>query len=74
MTDFYETWKGIAFKLSRSERWCRYMARRPEDPLPIFKVGGIVRLTEADLGDWLSRQRTKSMAAKVSPPNLQLIA
>ena len=74
MNDFYETWKGIAYKLARSERWCRYMARRDEDPLPVFKVGGIVRLNENDLCDWLSRQRAASMPARVSLPNLALIA
>lgn len=74
MDNFYETWKGIAYKLSRSERWCRYMARRAEDPLPVFKVGGIVRLNGPDLDDWLSRQRTRSMATHVVAANLQLIA
>ena len=74
MTDFYETWKGIAYKLSRSERWCRYMSRRPEDPLPVFKVGGIVRLNEPDLHDWLFRQRSKSLPAREAQPNLLLIA
>lgn len=74
MSDFYETWKGIAAKLSRSERWCRYMARRAEDPLPVFKVGGIVRLNEADLHEWLFRQRSKSVRTPLASPNLQLIA
>jgi hypothetical protein len=74
MDDFYETWKGIAHKLARSERWCRYMARREEDPLPVFKVGGIVRLNGGDLNDWLSRQRTRSMATQRVATNLQLIA
>jgi len=55
MSNFVETWKGIATALGRSERWCRYMARRGQDPLPVFKVGGIV------LEDWLSRQRDRSM-------------
>ena len=40
MSNFVETWKGIATALGRSERWCRYMARRGSDPLPVFKVGG----------------------------------
>jgi hypothetical protein len=61
MSNFVETWKGIAHALGRSERWCRYMARRTSDPLPVFKVGGIVRLTAADLNDWLSRQRATSL-------------
>lgn len=74
MDDYFETWKGIAHKLARSERWCRYTARREEDPLPVFKVGGIVRLNGRDLNDWLSRQRTRTMATPVSSPNLQLMA
>jgi hypothetical protein len=61
MMNFVETWKGIATALGRSERWCRYMARRAGDPLPVFKVGGIVRLNNNDLEDWLSRQRDRSM-------------
>ena len=60
MGAFVETWKGIAFAVNRSERWCRYMARRAGDPLPVFKVGGIVRLNKADLDMWLARQRTRS--------------
>jgi hypothetical protein len=62
MNNFVETWKGIAFALGRSERWCRYMARRGDDPLPVFKVGGIVRLNSDDLEGWLSRQRSRSIA------------
>ena len=54
MSNFVETWKGIATALGRSERWCRYMARRGADPLPVFKVGGIVRLNSNDLEDWLA--------------------
>jgi hypothetical protein len=61
MSNFVETWKGIATALGRSERWCRYMARRAGDPLPVFKVGGIVRLNSSDLEDWLTRQRASSI-------------
>ena len=68
MSNFVETWKGIATALGRSERWCRYMARRAADPLPVFKVGGIVRLNSTDLEDWLTRQRDRSM--RVPSPNL----
>ena len=57
MGSFTETWKGIAAMVHRSERWCRYMARRAHDPLPVFKVGGIVRMNAADLEAWLERQR-----------------
>jgi hypothetical protein len=65
MSNFVETWKGIATALGRSERWCRYMARRAGDPLPVFKVGGIVRLNSGDLEDWLGRQRDRSMRVPV---------
>jgi hypothetical protein len=61
MSNYVETWKGIAHALGRSERWCRYMARRTNDALPVFKVGGIVRLNAEDLTDWLSRQRDRSL-------------
>ena len=62
MSDFVETWKGIAYAMGRSERWCRYMARRTEDPLPVFKVGGIVRLNQEDLEAWIGRERQRTMA------------
>jgi hypothetical protein len=67
MSNFVETWKGIATALGRSERWCRYMARRAGDPLPVFKVGGIVRLNTSDLEDWLVRQRDRSMRIPGTP-------
>lgn len=68
MSNFVETWKGIATALGRSERWCRYMARRGSDPLPVFKVGGIVRLNGPDLEDWLARQRERSITtARIAP-------
>ena len=74
MSKYVETWKGIAYTLGRSERWCRYMARREQDPLPVFKVGGIVRLNSEDLEDWLGRQRTRSIATARPSTPLQLIA
>jgi hypothetical protein len=76
---YVETWKGIAHALGRSERWCRYMARRAEDPLPVFKVGGIVRLNGDDLALWLSRQRDRTLVTSrplvaESESRLKLIA
>jgi hypothetical protein len=53
------------------------MARREADPLPVFKVGGIVRLNGDDLADWLSRQRDRTVARtiEVEPERrFQLIA
>ena len=76
MSNYVETWKGIAYSLDRSERWCRYMAQRVEDPLPVFKIGGIVRLNTEDLQDWLLRQRERSLPARRSTEqrSLTLIA
>ena len=44
------------------------MARRAGDPLPVFKVGGIVRLNSTDLEDWLTRQRDRSMRVPTGLP------
>jgi hypothetical protein len=63
MVSYVETWKGIAFAVGRSERWCRYMARRGQDPLPVFKIGGIVRMNQPDLDAWIDRQRLMFSAA-----------
>ena len=77
-TTYVETWKSIAHSLGRSERWCRYMAQRPQEPLPVFKVGGIVRLNQLDLEEWLGRQRNRTLARPVAEalgaPALKLIA
>ena len=64
MSNYVETWKGIAAMVNRSERWCRYMARRPQDPLPVFKVGGIVRMTQEDLDAWLLRQQQQTSVVR----------
>ena len=58
---YFETWKGIGRAIGRSERWCRYMTHRA-DPLPVFKVGGMVRLDAKDLEAWLSRERFRTIA------------
>ena len=70
-TDFVETWKSIAQAVGRSERWCRYMAQRPHSPLPVFKVGGIVRLNLRDYEAWIAAQRA---APSVAFPPLGLVA
>ena len=64
MSNYVETWKGIAAMVNRSERWCRYMARRGQDPLPVFKVGGIVRMTQDDLDAWLLRQQQQTSVVR----------
>lgn len=54
-----ETWRAIAYVLGRSERWCRYMSVRDPDRLPVFKIGGIVRLNVADWEEWVTRQQRR---------------
>lgn len=61
MATYVETWKEIGNALGRSERWCRYMAGRGQDPLPVHKLGGITRLNLSDLEGWLQRQRNRSV-------------
>jgi len=72
MSNFVETWKAIAFAMGRSERWCRYMAQHPETPLPVFKVGGIVRLNLADRDLWLAqaREATQARSLVIAGPGL----
>jgi len=65
-TTYVETWKAIGRVLGRSERWCRYMVRSA-DPLPVYKVGGIVRLNASDLEIWVARQRDRTIARDVDP-------
>jgi hypothetical protein len=54
------------------------MSRKDADPLPVFKVGGIVRLNQDDLDDWLIRQRARTIVNPVRTDEreqrLQLIA
>jgi len=51
------------------------MARRTSDALPVFKVGGIVRLNMIDLEDWLSRQRDRSLGNMAAfRDDLELVA
>jgi hypothetical protein len=78
MSAFFETWKGIADAMGRSERWCRYMARRTVNPLPVYKMGGIVRINESDRNDWLLREQHRPIVmaplAVSAAPALRLIA
>ena len=73
MSAFFETWKGIADVMGRSERWCRYMARRTVNPLPVYKMGGIVRMNEPDRNDWLLREQHRPQPL-VSPVMVEPLA
>lgn len=64
--EYIETWKAIAFEMGRSERWCRYMSVHPNHPLPVFKVGGIVRILHSDLNKWLEEQRMQLLRPLVA--------
>jgi hypothetical protein len=50
--EYVETWKCIAAKIGRSERWCRYTSTRVELPLPVCAFGGNVRLYLDDYEAW----------------------
>jgi hypothetical protein len=76
MATYVETWKGIGLALGRSERWCRYMAQREQDPLPVVKVGGIVRLYLVERDIWVSRQQGHPdiRERRIQVPHLKLMA
>jgi hypothetical protein len=46
---------------------------RVRDPLPVFKVGGIIRLNASDLDAWLERQRDKTLARGADEPFLRAV-
>lgn len=59
-----ESWKAISEALGRCQRSCRQLAAREDDPLPVFKIGGVVALKTNDLAAWIDRQQRKPMRAK----------
>lgn len=62
-----ETWKQIAAAVGRCERWCRYMAAREQDPLPVVTqtcTRSFVRADAAALAAWLERNPSTPMAIK----------
>lgn len=53
-------WKAISWELDMSRRWCYAQSRTsvPVDRrLPVFRVGGSVRMDEDDLRQWRARMR-----------------
>jgi len=73
---YFETWKCIAAAIGRSERWCRMMGQRPEDPLPVWKFCGTIRIEKSDLDVWIARQRKPMLLRPVAEAveGLRLIA
>lgn len=59
--EYIETWKSIAAFLKRSERWCRYMARRGRRPLPVFHYGGIIRMNLEAYRGWLEEEQAQPL-------------
>lgn len=76
MSNYIETWKCVASAIGRSERWCRMVATRANDPLPVFKFGGMVRIEQEELDAWMQRQRVRPLARPVAEAigSLRLIA
>jgi len=60
-----DTWKAIAAFIGRSDRWCRYMSSLEEDPLPVFKLRGQVRLDVAEFRGWVERQKRRPQPLSV---------
>lgn len=60
--DHVETWKRIAQLAGKSERWCRYMSVRPDNPLPVFRIGKMVRMTLADYQRWIASHNPHALA------------
>jgi hypothetical protein len=70
MAEYTETWKRISTLVGKSERWCRYMAHRPESPLPVFKVGGMARINHVDYQNWLEAQNPHAkVATEIAKPS-----
>ena len=57
------------FRLTSANDWSM---RRTAYAMPVFKVGGIVRLDQADLEGWLRRERERTMAGGRLARPLQL--
>lgn len=55
-----ETWPAIAARIGRSREWCWYTSKKKDDPLPVYKIGGIVAIDVKDLNAWLERQKKKT--------------
>jgi hypothetical protein len=63
LSEYIETWKSIGAHLGRSERWCRYMARRPRRPLPAFRYGGVIRLNLGTYRQWLEDEEREPLGS-----------
>jgi uncharacterized small protein (DUF1192 family) len=61
---YVETWRGVGGLCGRSERWCRQYASRAERPLPVFKIGGIVRMYVDELERWMVEEAAAHEAAR----------
>lgn len=53
---YVDGWKGIAAHCGRSERWTRYMSKRQRNPLPVGRVGGVMRMYVADYDAWVVQE------------------
>lgn len=60
-----EGWRQIADQIGRSEKWCRTLATRADDPLPVNLFGGIVIADAETVATWVKRQEGKPYVRRV---------
>ena len=65
--EYAEGYKGIARLIGRCEKTVRDLAKRRVNPLPIFRVGGVYRLTTPDYERWLGLERQLSAQPAQAP-------
>lgn len=61
---YVEGWKSIAAHCGRSERWCRDVAKRKVRPLPVGKVGGLMRMYLAAYETWLAEEMSSEKVSR----------
>jgi hypothetical protein len=54
--DYVDGWSSVAEVVGKCVRWCREMAKRTERPMPVRRLGGVVRMYLADYSRWLSEE------------------
>lgn len=64
--ELLETWEGIACGLPggmvRSEKWCRDMAEREDNPMPIRYVGRTPTISRRALAAWVLGSRASGIS------------
>lgn len=59
----FKSWKDITDALGVSRETARRWSERDEDPLPIDRIGGIVRAKRAEIEAWIAREAERNRGA-----------